>query len=169
MKDDADLKLIDCYKQPSHLGWLALHVSNGGNPYSKYLLRHRATNKCADKGNGVRQGVPLKIWDCNRGNKNQQFQFRWKFIVNAQSGLCYVDEGGNGVRGWGCESSRSNAMVWNIERTAHGSVIRANRHTKRCLQVETSGNQAKSKNGSKIRSASCLGNWNQQWFAEPAG
>ncbi len=164
VKDDKDLKLIDCYTHNNAPGWMAMYPATKlSAPH--YRIRNRKTNKCIDMGGERKIGSALKIWDCVEGNENQKFAnpYYWDaglmVIKSVKNGYHYKQHGAI-ITGWGV-AEWSGTSTWIADKKSDGGVSIRNNGGKLCMQI-SNGN-----NGTLLNPAACHGNWEQRWFFEP--
>ncbi|MDR2018310.1 MAG: RICIN domain-containing protein [Syntrophobacterales bacterium] len=118
---------------------------------------------CLDvAGGGTANGTVVHIWQCQAGNRNQDWTFDNGRIVWTGTNKCLdVNAGGtaNGtkVQSWDCQNGNTNQR-WSLDTNFPGKIVWTG--TNKCLDVNAGGTA----NGTKVQTWDCMaGNGNQQW------
>ncbi|MDR2018309.1 MAG: RICIN domain-containing protein [Syntrophobacterales bacterium] len=120
---------------------------------------------CLDVDGGrTANGTVVHIWQCQAGNRNQDWTFDNGRIVWTGTNKCLDVDGGRTANGtkvqiWDCQNGNTNQR-WSLDTNFPGKIVWMGG---KCLDVNAGGTAT----GTKVQTWDCMaGNDNQQWIVK---
>jgi len=101
--------------------WDCNKMDNQNLTYDGTLIKSNYAGNCLDISDINGQGIPVKLWDCNSNNPNQQFDYNketGEFKLRANNKKCLDLSGGKTINGnkiqtWDCNNTKN--QKWSFD------------------------------------------------------